>query len=146
MRVMVMVKATKDSEAGIMPSEELLTAMGNYNEELVKAGVMLAGEGLHPSSKGYRVVFNGDKRTVIDGPFTETKELVAGFWLWQVKSMEEALEWVKRCPNPMPTESEIEIRRVFEMEDFGAEFTPELREQEERIMAEAAELSKNRQG
>lgn len=146
MRVMVMVKATKDSEAGIMPSEELLTAMGNYNEELVKAGVMLAGEGLHPSSKGYRVVFNGDKRTVIDGPFTETKELVAGFWLWQVKSMEEAIEWVKRCPNPMPTESEIEIRRVFEIEDFGAEFTPELREQEERIMAEAAELSKNRQG
>ncbi len=146
MRVMVMVKATKDSEAGIMPSEELLTAMGNYNEELVKAGVMLASEGLHPSSKGYRVVFNGDKRTVIDGPFTETKELVAGFWLWQVKSMEEAIEWVKRCPNPMPTESEIEIRRVFEIEDFGAEFTPELREQEERIMAEAAELSKNRQG
>ena len=146
MRVMVMVKATKDSEAGIMPSEELLTAMGNYNEELVKAGVMLAGEWLHPSSKGYRVVFNGDKRTVIDGPFTETKELVAGFWLWQVKSMEEAIEWVKRCPNPMPTESEIEIRRVFEIEDFGAEFTPELREQEERIMAEAAELSKNRQG
>ena len=107
---------------------------------------MLAGEGLHPSSKGYRVVFNGDKRTVIDGPFTETKALVAGFWLWQVKSMEEAIEWVKRCPNPMPTESEIEIRRVFEMEDFGAEFTPELREQEKRTMAEAAELSKNRQG
>ena len=146
MRVIVMVKATKDSEAGIMPSEELLTAMGNYNEELVKAGIMLAGEGLHPSSKGYRVVFNGDKRTVIDGPFAETKELVAGFWIWQVKSMEEAIEWVKRCPNPMPTESEIEIRQVFEAEDFGAEFTPELREQEERIQAEAKKLNEGRQG
>lgn len=133
MRVMVMVKATKESEANVMPSEELLTAMGKFNEELVKAGVMLAGEGLHPSSKGKRVVFNGQERHVIDGPFTETKELVAGFWLWQVKSMDEALEWVKRCPNPMPTESEIEIRPVFEAEDFGAEFSPELREQEERL-------------
>jgi len=139
MRVMVIVKADKDSEAGVMPSEELLTAMGNYNEELVKAGVMLAGEGLHPSSKGARVRFSGDKRTVIDGPFAETKELVAGFWLFQVRSMEEAIEWVKRCPNPMPgTEAEIEIRPVFEAEDFGAEFTPELREQEERIRAQAA--------
>jgi hypothetical protein len=116
-----------------MPSEELLTAMGNYNEELIKAGIMLAGEGLHPSSKGARVRFSGDKRTVIDGPFIETKELIAGYWLWQVKSKEEAIEWVKRCPNPMPgTEAEIEIRQVFEAEDFGAEFTPELREQEER--------------
>lgn len=116
-----------------MPSEELLTAMGNYNEELVKAGIMLAGEGLHPSSKGARVRFSGDKRSVIDGPFIETKELIAGYWLWQVKSKEEAIEWVKRCPNPMPgTEAEIEIRQVFEAEDFGAEFTPELREQEER--------------
>ena len=121
---MVMVKATKDSEAGIMPSEELLTAMGNFNEELVKAGIMLAGEGLHPSSKGHRIVFNGDKRTVIDGPFAATKELVAGFWLWQVKSMEEAIAWVKRCPNPMPTESEIEIRRVFEAEDFSVNTLP----------------------
>ena len=145
MRVMVLVKATKDSEAGIMPSEEMFAAMGNYNEELVKAGIMLAGEGLHPSSKGYRIAFSGDKRTVIDGPFAETKELVAGFWLWQVKSMEEAIEWVKRCPNPMPGDSEIEIRRVFEMEDFGAEFTPELREQEVRIQAEAQELAKKRQ-
>ena len=146
MRVIVMVKATKDSEAGIMPSQELLTAMGNYNEELIKAGIMLAGEGLHPSSKGHRVVFSGDKRTVIDGPFAETKELVAGFWIWQVKSMEEALEWVKRCPNPMPTESEIEIRQVFEVEDFGAELTPELRAQEERIAAQAADLEKQRKG
>lgn len=133
MRFMIIVKASPDSEAGIMPSEELLTAMGNYNEELVKAGIMLAGEGLHPSSKGARVRFSGDKRTVIDGPFIETKELIAGYWLWQVKSKEEAIEWVKRCPNPMPgTEAEIEIRQVFEAEDFGAEFTPELREQEER--------------
>jgi hypothetical protein len=130
---MIIVKASTDSEAGVMPSEELLTAMGNYNEELVKAGIMLAGEGLHPSSKGARVRFSGDKRSVIDGPFAETKELIAGFWLWQVKSKEEAIEWVKRCPNPMPgTEAEIEIRQVFEAEDFGAEFTPELREQEER--------------
>jgi hypothetical protein len=133
MRFMVMVKATQDSEAGVMPSEELMAAMGKYNEELVKAGVMLAGEGLQPSSKGARVRFSGDQRTVIDGPFTETKELIAGFWLWQVKSREEAIEWVKRCPNPMPGDSEIEIRQVFEAEDFGAEFTPELREQEERL-------------
>ncbi|WP_207284266.1 YciI family protein [Pseudomonas sp. FW300-N2A2] len=133
MRFMIIVKASPDSEAGVMPSEELLTAMGNYNEELIKAGIMLAGEGLHSSSKGARVRFSGDKRTVIDGPFIETKELIAGYWLWQVKSKEEAIEWVKRCPNPMPgTEAEIEIRQVFEAEDFGAEFTPELREQEER--------------
>ena len=123
-----------------MPRTELLAAMGNFNEELVKAGVMLAGEGLHPSSKGKRVRFSGAKRTVIDGPFAETKELVAGFWLWQVKSMEEAVEWVRRCPNPMESESEIEIRRVFEAEDFGAEFTPELRAQEERLRAEADRL------
>jgi hypothetical protein len=136
MRVMVMVKATKDSEAGVMPGERLLTDMGKFNEELVKAGVMLAGEGLHPSSKGARVKFSGGTRTVNDGPFTETKELVAGFWLWQVKSMEEAVEWVKRCPNPMEGESEIEVRRVFEAEDFGAEFTPELRAQEEHLRAQ----------
>jgi hypothetical protein len=133
---MVMVKATADSEAGAMPSEELLAAMGAFNEELVKAGVMLAGEGLHPSAKGKRVRFSGRQRTVIDGPFAETKELVAGFWLWQVKSMEEAIEWVRRCPNPMPTESEIEIRPVFEADDFGAEFTPELRAQEDRLRAQ----------
>ena len=133
MRFMIIIKASQDSEAGIMPSTELLTAMGSYNEELAKAGVLLAGEGLHPSSKGARVRFSGDKRTVIDGPFAETKELIAGYWLWQVKSKEEAIEWVKRCPNPMPgTEPQIEIRQVFEMEDFGAELTPELREQEER--------------
>lgn len=135
MRFMVMVKATADSEAGVMPSEQLLTDMGKFNEELVKAGVLLAGEGLQPSSKGARVRFSGNKRTVIDGPFPETKELVAGFWLLQVKSKEEAIEWIKRCPNPMPGESEIEIRQVFEAEDFGAEFTPELREQEERLRA-----------
>jgi len=138
MRFMIIVKATKDSEAGVMPSEQLLTEMGKFNEELVKAGVMLAGEGLQPSSKGARVRFSGSRRTVIDGPFAETKELIAGYWLWQVKSKEEAIEWVKRCPNPMPGESEIEIRRVFETEDFGAEFTPELREQEERLRAETA--------
>lgn len=133
MRFMIIVKASPDSEAGVMPSKELLTAMGNYNEELVKAGIMLAGEGLHPSCQGARVRFSGDRRTVIDGPFVETKELIAGYWLWQVKSKDEAIEWVKRCPNPMPgTEAEIEIRQVFEAEDFGAEFTPELREQEER--------------
>jgi hypothetical protein len=136
MRFMVMVKATKESEAGVMPSEQLLTQMMRYNEELVKAGVMLAGEGLHPSSKGVRVRFSGTKRTVIDGPFTETKELVAGFWIWQVRSMEEAIEWLKRCPNPMPGESEIEIRPVFEAEDFGEALTPEVREQEERIRTE----------
>jgi hypothetical protein len=138
MRFMIMIKATKDSEAGVMPNEQLLTEMGQFNEELVKAGVMLAGEGLQPSSKGARVRFSGSTRTVIDGPFAETKELIAGFWLWQVKSKEEAIEWVKRCPNPMPGESEIEIRQVFEAEDFGAEFTPELREQEERLRKEAA--------
>jgi hypothetical protein len=133
---MVMVKATQDSEAGVMPSEQLLTAMGNFNEELVKAGIMLAGEGLHPSSKGVRVRFSGATRTTIDGPFTETKELIAGFWIWQVKSMEEAIVWVKRCPNPMEGDSEIEIRPVFEADDFGEELTPELREQDERIRAE----------
>jgi hypothetical protein len=137
MRFMVLVKADKNSEAGVMPDEKLLAEMGKYNEELVKAGVLLAGEGLHPSSKGARVRFSGDKRTVIDGPFAETKELVAGFWLFEVKSKEEAIEWVKRCPNPFPgTESEIEIRQVFEAEEFGAEFTPELREQEERLRAQ----------
>jgi hypothetical protein len=141
MRFMVIVKADKNSEAGAMPSEELLAAMGKYNEELVNAGVMLAGEGLHPSSKGARVRFSGSNRTVIDGPFTETKELIAGFWIFQVKSLEEAIEWVKRCPNPLEGESEIEIRQVFEAEDFGAEFTPELREQEDRIRAKAAELA-----
>jgi hypothetical protein len=139
MRVMVIVKANQDSENGVMPSEELLTAMGKFNEELVKAGVMLAGEGLHPSSKGKRVRFSGDQRTVIDGPFAETKELIAGFWLWQVKSMEEALEWVKRCPNPMEGESELEVRPVFEAEDFGEALTPELREQEERLRAQIAD-------
>ncbi len=134
MRFMVLVKATEESEAGVMPSEELLTEMGRYNEELVKAGVMLAGEGLHPSSKGARVRFSGDKRTVVDGPFTETKELVAGFWLIQVKSKQEAIEWVKRVPNPMPgTEAEIEIRQVFEDDDFGPELTAELREQQQRM-------------
>ena len=142
MRFMVIVKADKNSEAGVMPDEKLLTDMGNYNEELVKAGIMLAGEGLHPSSKGARVRFSGDKRTVINGPFP-TNEVVAGFWLWQCKSKDEAIEWVKRCPNPMPgTESEIEIRQVFEADDFGAEFTPELREQEERIRAQAAKKKK----
>ena len=136
MRVMVMVKATNDSEAGIMPSTELLEAMGAYNEELVNAGIMKAGEGLHPSSKGKRVAFGGPSRTIIDGPFAETKELVAGFWLWEVKDMDEAVEWVKRCPNPMPGPSEIEIRPIFEAEDFGAELTPELREQEDRLRAQ----------
>lgn len=138
MRFMVIINATKDSEAGVMPSEQLLTEMGRFNEELVKAGVLLAGEGLHASSKGARVKFSGNKRTVIDGPFAETKELIAGFWLWQCKSKAEAIEWVKRCPNPMEGESEIEIRQVFEADDFGAEFTPELREQEERLRAEVA--------
>jgi hypothetical protein len=136
MRFMILIKADKNTEAGVMPDEKLLTAMGKFNEELVKAGVLLAGEGLHPSSKGARVRFSGDKRTVIDGPFAETKELIAGFWLWQVKSKEEAIEWVRRCPNPTGTEAEIEIRQVFEAEDFGAEFTPELRAQEERLRAE----------
>jgi hypothetical protein len=136
MRVMVMVKATNDSEAGIMPSTELLEAMGKYNEELVKAGIMKEGEGLHPSSKGKRVAFDGPNRTVTDGPFAETKELVAGFWIWEVKDMDEAVEWVKRCPNPMPGPSEIEIRPIFEAEDFAAEFTPQLSEQEERLRAQ----------
>jgi hypothetical protein len=142
MRFMVIVKATKESEAGVMPSEKLLAEMGKFNEELVKAGVMLAGEGLHPSSKGTRVKFSGTKRTVVDGPFAETKELVAGFWLWQVRSKDEAIEWVKRCPNPHPGESEIEIRQVFEAEDFGAEFTPELRQQEERLRAQVVAKQK----
>ena len=137
MKVMVMVKATKNSEAGALPSEKLLTEMGKFNEELVKAGIMLAGEGLHPSSKGKRVRFTSGNRTVIDGPFAETKELVAGFWIWQVKSMEEAVEWARRCPDPMPgEEAELEIRPVFEAEDFGKEFTPELRAHEDRLRAE----------
>src|SRR5688572_21428032 len=141
MRFMVIVKADKNSEAGVMPDEKLLTAMGKFNEELVKAGVMLAGEGLHPSSKGARVKFSGDTRTVVDGPFAETKELVAGFWIWQVKSKAEAIEWVKRCPNPMPGDAEIEIRQIFEAEDFGEEFTPELRAQEDRIREQTAKIS-----
>ena len=136
MRVMVIVKASKESEAGVMPSHKLLEDMGKFNEQLVKAGVMLAGEGLQPSSKGKRVRFSGAKRAVVDGPFSETKELIAGFWLWQVRSMEEAVEWVRRCPNPMEGESEIEIRPVFESEDFGEEFTPELRAQEDKLRAE----------
>jgi hypothetical protein len=137
MRVMVIIKATKNSEAGVMPGEKLLTEMGRYNEELVKAGIMLAGEGLHPSSKGKRVRFAGGKQAVLDGPFAETRELIAGFWLWQVKSMDEAVEWVRRCPDPMPgEESAIEIRRVFEAADFGEELTPDLRAQEERLLAE----------
>jgi hypothetical protein len=140
MKVMVIVKATQDSEAGVMPSEQLLTEMGQYNEDLAKAGILLAAEGLHPSSKGVRVKFSGTNRSVTDGPFTETKELIAGFWLWQVESMEEALAWVKRCPNPMPGESEIEIRPVFTADDFGEEFTPELRAQEARVQAAAEKL------
>ncbi|TLY34710.1 MAG: YciI family protein [Nitrospirae bacterium] len=143
MRFMIIVKATKNSEAGVMPDEKLLTAMGKYNEELAKAGVLLAAEGLQPTSKGARVKFSGNKRSVIDGPFAETKELIAGFWLWQVKSKEEAIEWVKRCPNPFPGESQIEIRQVFEAEDFGAEFTPELREQEERLRAQSKQRKKD---
>ena len=143
MRFIVMVKANAQSEAGVMPSEQMLAEMGKYNEELVKAGVMLAGEGLHPSSKGARIKFNGKKRAVVDGPFAETKELVAGFWIWQVKSLDEAIEWGKRCPNPHPDgESQIEIRQVFEAEDFGAEFTPELRAQEERILKQAKKNAK----
>jgi hypothetical protein len=144
MRFMVLVKATRSSEAGELPSEKLLTAMGTYNEELVKAGVMLAGEGLHPSSKGARVKFSGDKRTLIDGPFAETKELVAGFWLWKCKSLQEAIDWVKRCPNPHNEDSEIEIRQVFEAEDFGENFTPELREQEDRLRAKIAKGNNKR--
>ena len=138
MRVMVIVKATKDSEAGILPSKELLAAMGKYNEELVKAGIMLAGEGLKPTSNGKRVRFSGSKRTVIDGPFAETKEVIAGYWIWQVRSMDEAVEWLKRCPNPMPGESEIEIRPVYEAADFGENFTPELREREGRLREQIA--------
>ena len=138
MRFMVMVKATADSEAGLMPSTEMLAEMGRFNEELVKAGVMQAGEGLHPSAKGARVRFSGKNRTVIDGPFAETKELVAGFWIWRCASLQEAIDWVKRCPNPMPGDSEIEIRQIFEAEDFGEAFTPELREQEERLRGEIA--------
>ena len=138
MRFMIIVKATKDSEAGVLPDQKLLAAMGKFNEELVNAGIMQAGEGLQPSSKGARVKFSGTTRTVVDGPFAETKELVAGFWLWKVKSKEEAIEWVKRCPNPMPSDSEIEIRQVFEAEDFGIEFTPELKAQEERLRATVA--------
>ena len=138
MRVMVLVKANEDSEASVMPDTQLLAEMGKYNEELVKAGIMLGGEGLHPSSKGKKVRFAGTKRTVVDGPFAEAKELIAGYWLWQVKSMDEAVEWVKRCPNPMNGESEIEIRQVFENEEFGAAMTPELLEQDARIRAQAA--------
>ncbi|HVH35242.1 YciI family protein [Tahibacter sp. UC22_41] len=138
MRCMIIIKANHDTEAGVMPSEQLLADMGRYNEELVKAGIMLAGEGLHPSMRGARVKFSGTARQVVDGPFAETKELIAGFWLWQVRDLDEAIEWVKRCPNPTGAESEIEIRPVFEAEDFGAEFTPELREQEERLRAEIA--------
>ena len=138
MRIMVMVKANKDSETGIMPKQKLLAEMGKFNEELVKAGVLLAADGLHPSSKGKRVRFSGAERTVIDGPFSETKELIAGFWLWQVRSMEEAVEWVKRCPNPHEGEAEIEIRQVFEAEDFGSELTPELRKREERMREQVA--------
>jgi hypothetical protein len=139
MRFMVLVKASKDSEAGVMPSQQLLTEMGKFNEELAKAGVLLGGEGLHRSSKGARVKFSGSKRTVIDGPFAETKELIAGFWIWQVKSKEEAIEWVKRCPNPHAEDCEVEIRQIFEAEDFGAALTPELREQEERLFGGAKE-------
>jgi hypothetical protein len=136
MRVVVFVKASKESEAGVMPSEQMLAEMGKFNEELVKAGVMLDGQGLHPSSKGARIRFSGPKRTVVDGPFTETKELIAGYWVWQVRSMDEAIEWAKRCPNPTGHDSELEIRPIFEAEDFGAEFTPELREQEARLRSE----------
>ncbi len=143
MKVMVFVKATKESEAGAMPSQQLLTEMGKYNEELVKAGIMLSGEGLHPSSKGVRVRFEGKDRTVIDGPFAETKELVAGFWMWQVKSMQEAIDWLKRCPNPHNEPGEVEIRPVFEPDDFGEALTPELRKQEERIQAQAKNLRKS---
>jgi hypothetical protein len=142
MRVMVMVKASPESEAGKMPTEQLLSDMLKYNEELVKSGIMLAGDGLHPSSRGKRVRFEGPKRTVVDGPFTETKELIAGYWIWQVRSMEEAVEWVKRCPNPMESDSEIEIRQVFEADDFGAELTPELRAKEERLRRETAALNR----
>ena len=143
MRFMVIVKADKNTEAGALPDTKLLEAMGKYNDELVKAGIMLAGEGLHPSSKGARIKFSGDKRTVVDGPFAETKELIAGFWLWQVKSLADAIEWAKRCPNPTGAESVLEIRQVFESDDFGDNFTPELREQEERQRARIDELAKS---
>jgi len=142
MRVMVIIKANEESESGVMPSEKLLTEMGNYNEELVKAGIMQAGEGLHPSSKGKRVRFDGAKRTVTDGPFPETKELIAGFWIWKVKSMDEAVEWLKKCPNPMDGTSDVEIRQIFEAEEFGAEFTPELKEQDDRLRAQIEEQNK----
>lgn len=141
---MVMIKADENTEAGVMPKEQLLAEMGAYNEELVKAGIMLAGEGLQPSVKGKRVKFSGDKRSVIDGPFAETKELIAGFWIWQVRSMDEAVEWLKRCPNPTGVESEVEIRPVFEMEDFGEAMTPELRAQEERLRAQTEELARQK--
>jgi hypothetical protein len=144
MRFMVLIKADRNSEAGVMPGEELLAEMGRFNEELVKAGVMLAGEGLHPSSKGARVRFAGRERSVIDGPFAETKELVAGFWIWKCASLQEAIDWVKRCPNPMPGETEVEIRQVFEAEDFGEAFTPDLREQEERLRAQVEAQSGKR--
>ncbi|MCY1008585.1 YciI family protein [Nannocystis pusilla] len=144
MKVMVIVKASKNSEAGVMPSETLMAEMGKFNEELVKAGVMLAGDGLHPSVKGKRIQFSGSKRTVVDGPFAETKELIAGYWIWQVRSMDEAVEWARRCPAPMPgEESELEIRPIFEAEDFGAEFTPELRAQEDRLRAELEQRQKS---
>jgi hypothetical protein len=143
-RFMILLKADKNTEAGVMPSEKLLADMGKYNEELAKAGVLLAGEGLHPTSKGARVRFSGTQRTVIDGPFKDSKDLVCGFWMFQVKSREEAIEWVKRCPNPVEGETEVEVRQVCEAEDFGAEFTPELREQEERVRAQAAELRQKR--
>ncbi len=142
MRFMVIVKATQDSEAGVLPSQELLEAMGKYNEELVHAGIMRAGEGLHPSSKGVRVRFAGDRRTVVNGPFAATDELIAGFWLWEVGSLEEAIEWVKRCPNPMPGDSDIEIRQIYDIEDFGGELTPELRAREERLRERIAEQAK----
>lgn len=139
MKFIVFVKASAETEAGVMPSEQLLTEMGNYNEQLVKAGIMKAGEGLHPSSKGARILFSGEKRTVVDGPFAETKELVAGFWMWECKSLQEAIDWARRCPNPTGEESQLEIRQVFAMEDFGDAMTPELRAQEERLMAEIAQ-------
>lgn len=143
MRVMVVVKANEETEAGGPPDEEMLTAMGRYNEELTKAGILLAADGLHPSSRGARIQFDGDKRTVIDGPFTETKELIAGFWLWQVKSLEEAIEWARRCPNPTGAQGQLEIRQIFELDDFGENLTPELREQEERLQAQATENARS---
>jgi len=144
MRVIVLIKANKDSEAGVMPSEQLLSEMNDFNEQLVKAGIMLGGEGLHPSSKGARVRFSGNERKVIDGPFAETKELIAGYWVWHVRSMQEAIDWVKRCPNPTGAEGEIEIRPIFEAEDFGAELTPELRQKEERLRAEIEQRNRSK--